>query len=166
MKIKILTFALAVLTLQSCKEPSENTDASQASAEETTDVKAQIQELENAYADAVNANNPAEIMKYYANDAVSYNADGPPLEGKNAIRSDIRKSSTPFPKTAKIHFTVQEVLPSSDLDQVVELGRYEIKDEAGIAFGSGNYFSLFQKRDGKYVCIRDMQTPDSPNRKP
>jgi hypothetical protein len=26
----------------------------------------------------------------------------------------------------------------------------------------GHYMSLFQKRDGKYVCIRDMNVTSSP----
>lgn len=163
MKTKILSLVFASLLIASCKE---NNDATELSATETTDIKAEIQTLENAYAQAVNDNNTAEIMKYYADDAISYNADGPPLKGKDAIRTDIRKRSTDFPATAKIYFTAQEVLPSSDKMQVVEIGRYEIKDQAGIAFGSGNYFSLFEKRDGKYVCIRDMQTPDTQKKKP
>lgn len=143
----------------SCSKPGERSELSSAESDEIRD---EIQAIENAYAKAVNENNTAAIVSYYAEDAVSYNADGPPLKGKNAIRSDIRKLSSDFPATAKITFTVQEVLPSADKFQVVEIGRYEIKDDAGIAFGSGNYFSLFEKRGGKYLCIRDMQTPDTP----
>jgi hypothetical protein len=28
---------------------------------------------------------------------------------------------------------------------------------------SGNFMSLFEKRDGKYICIRDMGSSDMPN---
>jgi hypothetical protein len=27
---------------------------------------------------------------------------------------------------------------------------------------SGNFISLFEKRDGKYICIRDMANSDMP----
>jgi ketosteroid isomerase-like protein len=155
---KYLFLALAAFGI-SCSKPGERAEISSA---ETDEIRDEIQTLENAYAKAVNENNTPEIVKYYAEDAVSYNSDGPPLKGKDAIRTDIRQRSTDFPQTAKISFTVQEILPSSDKFQVVEIGRYEIKDAAGIAFGSGNYFSLFEKRGGKYLCIRDMQTPDTP----
>jgi hypothetical protein len=30
---------------------------------------------------------------------------------------------------------------------------------------SGNFMSLFEKRDGKYICIRDMGSSDLPNQK-
>ncbi|NUY81472.1 nuclear transport factor 2 family protein [Flavobacterium sp. MAH-1] len=159
MKINFILLFASIALLASCTSPSERSEISSA---ETDEIRDEIQKLENAYAIAVNDNNTSAIMNYYAEDAVSYNSDGPPLKGKNAIRSDIRKLSSEFPKTAKIYFTVQEVLPSGDKFQVVEIGRYEIKDDAGIAFGSGNYFSLFEKRGGKYLCIRDMQTPDTP----
>ncbi len=156
-------FLLAIAFIGiSCSKPGERNEISSA---ETDEIRDEIQTLENAYAKAVNENNTAEIMKYYAEDAISYNSDGPPLKGKDAIRTDIRRLSTDFPKTAQITFTVQEVLPSGDKFQVVEIGRYEMKDASGIAFGSGNYFSLFEKRGGKYVCIRDMQTPDTPKTK-
>ncbi|MBD3582265.1 YybH family protein [Flavobacterium selenitireducens] len=162
MKANITSLLLAAFLIASCSKPGERSEISSA---ETDEIRSEIQELENAYAKAVNDNNTGEIMKYYAEDAISYNSDGPPLKGKDAIRTDIRRLSTDFPETAKISFTVQEVLPSADKFQVVEIGRYEIKDNAGIAFGSGNYFSLFEKRGGKYVCIRDMQTPDTPKTK-
>jgi len=159
MKSKFLSLLFLGLCVASCSKQGERSEISSAESDE---IRSEIQTIENAYAKAVNDNNTAEIMNYYAEDAVSYNSDGPPLKGKDAIRSDIRKLSSDFPATAKISFTVQEVLPSADKFQVVEIGRYEIKDEAGIAFGSGNYFSLFEKRGGKYLCIRDMQTPDTP----
>jgi len=159
MKTILASLFISASVLISCSKPGERSEISSA---ETEEIRSEIQDLENAYAKAVNDNNTAEIMNYYADDAISYNSDGPPLKGKDAIRTDIRRLSTDFPESAQISFTVQEVLPSSDKFQVVEIGRYELKDKAGIAFGSGNYFSLFERRGGKYVCIRDMQTPDTP----
>jgi len=48
-------------------------------------------------------------------------------------------------------------------NQVVEIGYYKVVDSTNNAIiNSGNYMSLFVKRDGKYVCLRDMSTSDKP----
>ena len=67
-----------------------------------------------------------------------------------------------FPKGAKIAFAVIDVFPSSDGNQVVEIGSYKMSDVTNIAISSGHYMSLFEKREGKYVCIRDMGASDMP----
>ena len=35
-------------------------------------------------------------------------------------------------------------------------------DSSGTELEYGNYMSYFQKRDGKYVCVRDMTTTTAP----
>ena len=65
---------------------------------------------------------------------------------------------------AKISFTANEVYPSSDGNQAVELGSYKVVDSTGTAKSSGNYMALFEKRDGKYICIRDMGASDMPKK--
>jgi hypothetical protein len=45
---------------------------------------------------------------------------------------------------------------------VVELGYFKVTDSANATVNSGNYMSLFEKRDGKYVTLRDMSASDMP----
>ena len=45
---------------------------------------------------------------------------------------------------------------------VVEIGSYTVVDSANTPINTGNYMSLFEKRDGKYVCLRDMSASDMP----
>ncbi len=59
-------------------------------------------------------------------------------------------------------FTTNEVYPSKDGDQVLEIGYYTVVDSANTVVSSGNYMSLFEKRDGQYVCLRDMSASDMP----
>jgi hypothetical protein len=44
-------------------------------------------------------------------------------------------------------------------------GGYTSADSTNIKMMSGNFMSLFEKRDGKYICIRDMGSSDIPNPK-
>ena len=83
-----------------------------------------------------------------------------PLKGKQAIvdflKSDLQSN------TNKISFTTNEVFVCNDGDQVVELGYFKVVDSLNATLNSGNYMSLFEKRDGKYVCLRDMSVSDIP----
>lgn len=124
-------------------------------------IKAELQAMESAFADAMNAGKPETIV-YYADDVVSYDQNAAPLQGKKAIDAKLAEQAKNTAKGNKISYTANEVFPSSDGNQVVEIGSYKVVDSTGTAKYSGNYISLFEKRDGKYVCIRDMGASDMP----
>ncbi|WP_290841894.1 DUF4440 domain-containing protein [Flavobacterium sp.] len=157
MKIRSLLLIASVVVFLNCEKPVERTTLG---ADELAALKVEIQELEDNYAKNVNSKNVDSIMKYYADDAVSYDSNSQPLHGSLEIRESMEDLSKGFPKRAGIKYTVREVFPSGDGTQVIEIGHYKISDPKGINYGSGNYFSVFEKRNGKYVCIRDIQTPD------
>ena len=52
--------------------------------------------------------------------------------------------------------------PSTDGNQIVEVGYFKLSDSSNAVINTGNYMSLFEKRNGKYVCLRDMSTSDMP----
>ncbi|TBX68750.1 nuclear transport factor 2 family protein [Flavobacterium silvisoli] len=124
-------------------------------------IKAELQAMETAYADAFNAGKPDDIV-YYADDATSFSQNMPPLMGKEAIYTSIKNDISGFTKGHKVSFTVKEVFPSNDGEQVVEIGSYKVVDSTVAVVRSGNYISLFVKKDGKYLCIRDMGASDMP----
>jgi ketosteroid isomerase-like protein len=121
------------------------------------EIKKEIQAKENQFADVYNS---GEIKKigYYADDAITFYQNMAPIKGKEArlkfLESDLKSN------TNKISFTTNEVFVSSDGIQVVEIGYYSVVDSTGVAINTGNYMSLFEKRDGKYVCLRDMSASD------
>ena len=51
----------------------------------------------------------------------------------------------------KISFKTNDVFVSSDGNQVVEVGYFKLVDSANTIINTGNYMSLFEKRNGKYV---------------
>ncbi len=122
-------------------------------------VKKDIQAKEDEFAATYNAGKLKEIG-YYADDATSFYQNRPPLVGKPAIIaflvSDLAENSN------KISFKTNEVFVSADGDQVLELGSFKVTDSANTAINTGNYMSLFVKKDGKYTCLRDMSASDTP----
>lgn len=155
MKNKGLILTLIALSA-ACNKPAEQTDLQNSEA-----FKADIQFLENDNARWVNSKEVDSMVQYYADDAVSYDSNSKPLHGREEIRESMQSLSRGFENGASIKYTVTEVFPMSDGEKVLEIGHYKISDSRGKTYGSGNYFSLFEKRNGKYVCIRDIQTPDS-----
>ena len=65
-------------------------------------------------------------------------------------------------KTDRISFKTNEVFVSNDGAQVVEIGSFTVVDSANHPFNTGNYMTLFEKRDDKYVALRDMSASDRP----
>lgn len=154
-----LLILLSASVLIGCKKPGER-------EERDLSIKEEIQKLENDYALAVSKKAVDSILPYYADDAISYDAEAKPLKGKSSIRASIKNEASAYPPKESVEFKVEEIYPFNNGEQVLEIGHYDIKDEKGLVFGSGNYFALFEKRDGKYVCIRDIQTPDTPKKLP
>jgi uncharacterized protein (TIGR02246 family) len=124
-------------------------------------IKTEIQAMEDAFAEAYNNSN-ADGINYYAEDAVSFSNGKMPLEGKKAIHESITNELLTFPKDSKISFETQEIHASNDGNMVVEIGGYEVKDSTDTKTNSGHFISLFEKKDGKYICTRDMGSSDMP----
>ena len=151
--IALASITLLVISFKPKKEDAPVMDKNQ--------IKAEIQELETSYADVFNIKKNS-TMNYYADDAISYSQNEPPLVGKLAINKDIQEHVDSTPIGSTVSFITNEVFPSSDGEQVVEIGSYRVRDSTDVITRSGNYMSLFVKRDGKYLCIRDMGASDMP----
>ena len=142
----------------SCNPKTEGSSFSQAEKEQ---IKKEIQAKEDEFAEVYNSGELKQIG-YYADDATTFYQNRPPLIGKEAIveflKSDLDSN------TNIISFKTNEVFPSSDGNQVVEIGYFKLTDSAKYVLNTGNYMVLFEKRNGKYVCVRDMSTSDMPVR--
>jgi len=124
-------------------------------------IKKEIQAKENEFAETYNSG-IAKSIGYYADDAISFSQNRAPLVGKAAIVDFLMADLNPANKSNKISFTTNEVFVSNDGNQVVEIGYYKVVDSTNTAVNTGNYMVLFEKRDGKYVCVRDMSASDMP----
>ena len=124
-------------------------------------IKKDIQAKETEFATVYNEGKLKDIG-YYADDATTFYQNRAPLVGKAAIieflKSDLDSNFN------KISFLTKEVFPSSDGNQVVEIGYFELMDSANIIINTGNYMTLFEKRNGAYVSVRDMSVSNVPLR--
>ena len=122
-------------------------------------IKKEIQAKEEEFAEVFNSGKLKDIG-YYADDAVTYFQNQPPLVGKPEIIKFYQSGLDS--NTNKITFKTKEVFPSNDGNQVVEIGYFEVLDSANIVINTGNYMAYFEKRNGKYVTVRDMSVSSVP----
>ena len=122
-------------------------------------IKKEIQAKEDSFAAVYNGGELRDIG-YYADDATSFFQNQPPLVGKEAIINFLKSGISS--KTDRISFTTNEVFVSNDGNQVLEIGSFKVVDSLNNPFNTGNYMSLFEKRNGKYVAVRDMSASDVP----
>ena len=124
-------------------------------------IKKEIQAKEDEYAATYNAGEMKNIG-YYAEDATTFYQNKQPLIGKEAIIEYLKVNIDSLSSFNKISFNTNEVFVSNDGNMVVEIGYYKVVDSANTAVNTGNYMVLFEKRNGKYVCVRDMSASDMP----
>lgn len=146
----------AVFLMVACGSKKEETVAMVIDKEQ---IKKEIQTKEDEYAALYNAGELKNIG-YYADDATTFFQNRAPLRGKEAIieflKADLEDN------TNKISFKTNEVFVSNDGIQVIEIGSYTVVDSTNTPINTGNYMSLFEKREGKYYCVRDMSASDIP----
>src|SRR6478735_11437311 len=122
-------------------------------------VKKDIQAREDEFAAAYNDGGKKNIG-YYAEDAVSFYQNRAPLVGKATIIEYLTAGIDS--NSNKISFKTNEVFVCNGGEQVLELGSFKVVDSLNNPVNTGNYMSLFEKRNGKYVCLRDMSASDIP----
>ena len=122
-------------------------------------IKAEIQSIENAWAAAFNAKDVATIVGFYADDAISMNDDQPMLVGKAAIQQGIEAEMANRKGIGKVSFETLEVY--GDETRVTEIGKTTVKTDAAIVTYSGKYMAVWEKRNGKWLTIRDISNDDA-----
>ena len=150
--IGLLVFTTFIFSACSTAEKKETIDMDK--------VKSEIQAMEDAYAAAEKAKDADGVVAYYSDDAMSYSRNTKPLSGKAAIRENIANN---IAKDTTGNYNVYKVVDLyAEGNTAVEIGSWTEFDASGKEMENGNYMSYFQKRDGKYLCVRDMSTTTSP----
>jgi uncharacterized protein (TIGR02246 family) len=161
----ILCIALfaSSISCNSSDEDSTTKVASQSTEQQTAKpdmaaVKTEIQALETAWSNADNARDVKALAAFYSDDAVSMGNNVPMLVGKTAIQKDIEAG---LAKKAKGSTTSYEVLDVFGCEnEVTETGKITRKDSTGKVISTGKYMAVWEKRDGKYICVRDIGNED------
>ena len=161
MKTKILNSAILLCLMSLLIACDTNKTEPSAVVIDKEQIKKEIQAKENEFAETYNSG-IAKAIGYYADDAISFAQNRAPLVGKTAIVEYLLADLNSATESNKISFTTNEVFVSNDGNQVVEIGYYKVVDSTNTAVNTGNYMVLFEKRNGKYVCVRDMSASDMP----
>ena len=123
-------------------------------------IRVEIQAMEDAYAAGEKAKDADAVAAYYHDDAISYSRNKQPISGRAAIRDNIANN---IAKDTTDNYNVYKVVDLfAEGNIAVEIGSWTEFDASGNEKENGNYMSYFQKRDGKYICVRDMSTTTSP----
>jgi uncharacterized protein (TIGR02246 family) len=154
---------LAVGCSNGAEEKTEAPKTTEAAPEtaakpDMTKLKADIQALETAWANADNARDTNAIAAFYADDAVTFSNNQPMTVGKDAIRKDIAEGLAKKAKGSTVAYDVMDVF--GDENTVTETGKTTVKDAAGKVTYTGKYMAIWQKRDGKFICVRDISNDD------
>ena len=149
-----LIFLLTAGVFFACQAPAGDADPIDMDA-----LKAEIQAMEDAYAAASNSNDAEAQVAYYADDAVSMPDGEPAVVGKDAIlertKANMAKDTT---GGSTASYEIMDVFAAGDM--AVEIGKWNYTSAEGQT-ATGKFISVFEKRDGKYVCIRDIWNSDS-----
>lgn len=124
-------------------------------------IKKEIQAKEDEFAAIYNSKELKNIG-YYADDATVFAQNRTPLVGKEDIVAYLKEGIDSSSEGNTISFVTHDVFPSSDGNLVVETGYFKLVDSTNVVINTGNYMILFEKRNGKYVSVREMSTSDIP----
>ena len=160
MIIKNVSVTCLMALLFACNEKTEKKEeAPPQVVVDKEQVKKEIQAKEDQFAEVYNSGQLKEIG-YYADDATTFFQNREPLVGKQAIVEFLKADVASNPN--KISFQTNEVFVSNDGNMVLEVGAFKVVDSVNTTLNTGNYMSLFEKRNGKYVAVRDMSASNMP----
>ncbi len=155
----VLGFVFAVLMTGCNTTETKPAEATAPAAPDMDKVKTEIQALETAWAVSDNAGDAKALAAYYADDAVTLSNNNPMITGKDAIQKDIEAGMAKRVKGTTVAYDVLDVF--GDENTVTEVGKITRKDSTGKVTYNGKYMAIWVKRDGKYVCIRDISNDDA-----
>lgn len=166
--VKVVTLCIALYCLTpGCNGAAEDkadattTTAAAPPAAVKTDMnklKETIQALENSWAAADNARDTNALAAFYADDAISLSNNKPMVKGKAAILIDIKEGLTKKAKGSVVSYDVMDVFGNEQT--VTETGTSTQKDAAGKIINTGKYMAVWENRNGKLICIRDIFNDD------
>lgn len=142
--------AASLITLAGCQKAVEDTTADEA----------EIAKSAPAFAAAYNAGDADALAAMYWEDATLQPPGAPSATGRDAIRAFF-VADTANSKAAGVTFHIPQagaIDVSADL--AYEAGTYSVTDASGATVDTGKYIGVFQKRDGRWLYVRDTWNSD------
>ncbi len=159
--IATVCFALSLFVI-GCSAPAPKVTETPVKVEVKPDmaaIKAEIQALESSWSAADNARDANAVAAFYADDAISMSNDKPSQTGKVAILADIETGMGKKAVGNTVAYETLEVFGDENI--VTEIGKSTEKDASGNVVSTGKYMAVWEKRNGNYICIRDIYNNDA-----
>lgn len=128
-------------------------------ARDMSAIEAEIKAIEDAWAAAFNAKDAATIAGFYAEEAISMNDDKPMLVGKTAIQKGVEEEMARRKDDSTVAFETQDLY--GDENRVTEVGKTTVTNSIGKVIYTGKYMAVWEKRNGKWLTIRDISNDDA-----
>jgi ketosteroid isomerase-like protein len=128
-------------------------------APDMSKIKAEIKDIEDAWAAASTAKDVATIVGFYADDAISMSDDQPMQVGKAAIQKGVEEEMARRKDNTKVAFETMDLY--GDENRVTEVGKTTLTDSTGKVVYTGKYMAVWEKRNGKWLTVRDMSNDDA-----
>lgn len=138
---------------------NEDTSTQMLTHPDMTKVKTEIQAIATKWADAENARDVKAVLEFYADDAIRMPNNLPMISGKVNILKSLEDEMATTPKGAMI--TIESLGVFGNEIDVIDYGKTTLKDSTGKIIYTGKYLTYWQKRNGKYVAVRDMINDDA-----
>ena len=149
--------AFLVISLGACQATGDDAESRSATAERTVEDanadRAAIEEIDDAYEEAVQAGNPAAIVALHATDAVVLPDRGPALRGKAAIEAEF---ASRYATSAPVTLNAEEVVVSESGDLAYLIGSSSDPD------GVGKYLTVLRKTGDDWKIVADAWNMDQP----
>jgi uncharacterized protein (TIGR02246 family) len=166
-RARIVAASLAVVFVAGCKS-SEKTpadtaavSAAPAASANTAADESAIRDLNATWFKIYNTHDAAALSALYADDAVLMMPGSPVARGRDAIKAGYQRDMDAMTKGgySDNQGNDSEVGVSGDL--AWESNTYNVTDKTGKKIDAGKYVTVFARKDGKWMIIRDIWNSDS-----
>jgi uncharacterized protein (TIGR02246 family) len=156
---RLVVLAASFVALAACAKTAST-------APDTTADTAAIRAVQDSWYKAYNAGDGATIAALYAEDAVLSAPNKPAVRGSASIREFYVRDAADFAAAGSTatQGSSNDVGVSGDL--AWQWGPYTIADKSGATVETGKFTTLFQRKDGKWMIIRDTWNSDAPSAAP
>ena len=164
---RTLAVSLAVVVAAGCPK-AENTPADTAAVAtvsaapvNTAADESAIRDLNASWFKIYNTHDAAALTALYADDAVLMMPGAPVARGRAAIQAAYQKDLDAMAKSGMMNNlgSDSEIVASGDL--AYESNTFTVTDKSGKKVDSGKYLTVFARRDGKWMIVRDIWNSDA-----
>lgn len=162
-----LAAGLAIVVVAGCtKSEKPPADTAAAAAASTTSPgsatdDSTVRDLNATWFRVFNAHDAGALAALYADDAVLMVPGSPAARGREAIKAAYQKDMDAMAKSGYLNNQGNDSESAVSGDLAYESNTFNVTDKTGKKIEAGKYVTVFAKRNGKWMIIRDIWNSDT-----